>query len=125
MARRIRSLTGEMFWVAGLVPTLRPFVQMLWAAVYDTQRQHAAVRQGRSDARRRPEDLVFLQLIQEPLTWIQRFLQGHHGGLRRVRLLSDRRAEPQWAVRTDASTTGAGGVLFSAAAAVVERPLRA
>ena len=114
MAHGIRSLTGELSWVAGIVPTTRSFAQMLWAAVHSSQRQGQAVRAGTSRARARPDDLIFVRAIKEPLQWFQRFLAGRHGGLQRTRLLVDRSAPPQWAVRTDASTTGAGGILFSA-----------
>ena len=31
---KAQSLAGELSWVAGIVPTVRPFVNMIWAAVY-------------------------------------------------------------------------------------------
>eukprot|EP00435_Cladocopium_sp_Y103_P022183 s718_g5.t1 len=30
----VRSLAGELSWVAGIVPTIRPFANMIWAATY-------------------------------------------------------------------------------------------
>lgn len=33
-----RSLAGELSWVAGIIPTIRPFVNMIWAAVYELAR---------------------------------------------------------------------------------------
>lgn len=102
MVKGMRSLTGELSWVAGIVPTLRPFVHI----------------EGRGAARQRPNDMVFVKQVQRPLTWILRFLEGHHGGLQRQRFCEDQWSQPQWLVtrlvRTDASTTGAGAALFDA-----------
>lgn len=42
----LRSLTGELSWVAGLVPKIRPWVTMLWAACHASDMQHLA-KQGR------------------------------------------------------------------------------
>eukprot|EP00435_Cladocopium_sp_Y103_P043459 s2560_g12.t1 len=108
----MRSLAGELSWIAGLIPTIRPFVNMIWAAIYEMGRQNALVKQGRSGARIRPADAVFAKSVHIPLHWMRLFLQGHHGGLQRVRRVSDRYAMPQWVFRTDASTTGMGGILL-------------
>lgn len=51
-------------------------------------------------------------MVRLPLLWLFKFLEGHHGGLKRLRLVSDRTAPPQWYIRTDASTSGGGGILF-------------
>ena len=109
----VRSLAGELSWVAGLIPTIRPFVNMIWAAIYEMGRQNQDAKQGTSTARMRPADSVFAKSIAVPLTWLHLFLQGHHGGLQRIRRLTDRYAVPQWVVRTDASTTGMGGILLN------------
>lgn len=120
MVQGMRSLAGELSWVAGLIPTIRPFVNMVWAAVYGMDKQSTKVRTGTSAARHRPAGLVFAKTIKLPMLWMQKFLQGHHGGLQRVRWVMDRYSRPQWILRTDASTTGMGGILLDHQA----RPVR-
>ena len=109
-----RSLAGELSWVAGIVPTTRPFVNMIWGAIYGMEAHNLAAKQGKSRGRPRPDGSVLVTMVEMPLTWFRKFLQGEHGGLRRVRLVSDRGHRPQWFVRTDASTTGGGGILLDA-----------
>ncbi len=105
-----RSLAGELSWVAGIIPTIRPFVNMIWAAVYELGRQSAG--DSRPGRHLRPDGSVLAKMVQLPLLWLQKFLEGHHGGLSRLRLVTDRTAPPQWFIRTDASTSGGGGILF-------------
>eukprot|EP00435_Cladocopium_sp_Y103_P029802 s477_g7.t1 len=109
----VRSLAGELSWIAGLVPTIRPFVNMVWAALYgmDTHRHKATT--GQSSARARPVGAVFAKTIRVPMIWMKRFLRGQHGGLQRVRWVADRYAHPQWVIRTDASISGMGGILLN------------
>eukprot|EP00435_Cladocopium_sp_Y103_P060710 s216_g22.t1 len=114
LVQGVRSLAGELSWVAGIVPTIRPFVNMLWAAVYGMDAQQERAKTGASKARARPEGAVFAKTIRTPLQWLAKFLEGQHGGLSRTRLLVDRWARPQWIIRTDASTTGLGGILLDA-----------
>ena len=112
MVSGMRSVAGELSWVAGLIPTIRPFVNMIWAAVYSMEGQSARVTAGNSRARMRPTGMVFSKAIRLPMIWMKKFLQGQHGGLCRTRWLSDRHAQPQWIIRTDASTSGMGGILL-------------
>ena len=77
-------------------------------------KQQEAVKTCKSKARLRPDGSVFAKTIRLPLTWMKQFLLGHHGGLQRTRLLTDRWTRPQWVIRTDASTTGLGGILLDA-----------
>ncbi len=107
-----RSLTGELSWVAGIVPTIRPFVNTLWAAIYSMVHQQQAIVEGRSKARPRPDGSVMASMVRLPLMWLAKFLQGEHGGLKRVRLVQDRLAQVKWILRTDASTSGCGGMLL-------------
>ena len=111
----LRSLTGELSWVAGLVPKIRPWVTMLWAACHAADLQHLAASQGRSKAKQRPRNMVFTNMVAQPLEWLTAFLQGCHGGVERVRWVSDRASRPNLLIRADASTTGMGGVLFGSA----------
>ena len=109
----VRSLAGELSWVAGIVPTTRPFVNMLWGALTGMNAQNEKAR--KSKQRARPVGSVLAPMIQLPLTWFQKFLNGEQGGLQRIRLLRDRFAYPSGIIRTDASTTGAGGILLTPA----------
>ena len=114
----VRSLAGELSWVAGIVPTTRPFVNMIWAALTGMNLQNLRARE--KGHRQRPEGSVLAPMIRLPLTWFLRFLKGENGGLKRTRLTRDRQAHPSWIIRTDASTTGAGGILLTAEG----RPMR-
>lgn len=114
LLKEARSLAGELSWVAGVVPTTRPFVNMIWGAIYGMEAHNNAAKQGQSKARPRPDGSVLVSMVEMPLVWFKKFLQGEHGGLRRVRLVRDLTAKPQWFVRTDASTTGGGGILLDA-----------
>lgn len=104
----IRSLAGELSWVAGIIPSVRPFVNMIWAATYAMDKPQPWF----SKVRKRPPDAVFAKMVRLPFKWLRAFLEGNHGGLTRKRLLWDRHAPAQWSVRTDASTTGLGGILL-------------
>eukprot|EP00435_Cladocopium_sp_Y103_P055366 s342_g18.t1 len=56
LVQGVRSLAGEVSWVAGIVPTtIRPFVNMLWAAVYGMDAQQESAKAGASKARARPD----------------------------------------------------------------------
>ena len=105
MTRKLDSIAGELSWVAGIVPRLRPFVRMLYGAIHSMH--------GAQGGRDRPKDLIFLKTVEFPLTWLQKFFKGHLGGLRRVHHLSDTLTLPSLKIRTDASTTGVGAILFS------------
>ena len=98
----LRPLTGELAWMAGFVPRARPWVTMLWGAITETDR--AAAKHPR------PAGAVLRPLVIKPLTWLRAFLTGHHGGL--VQNYSvDQPRQPTYVIRTDASTTGMGGIL--------------
>lgn len=113
LIKNARSTAGELSWVASIIPTIRPFVNMLWAAVYAMDRQNTSDQHtGRN--RLRPDGSVFAKAVHLPFSWLRQFLKGHHGGLQRVRLLADRWTSPNWTLRTDASTTGFGGILLDA-----------
>ena len=105
MTRKLDSVAGELSWVAGIVPRLRPFVRMLYGAVHGMH--------GASGSRNRPKDLVFLKTVEFPLVWLEKFFRKHLGGLIRIHHLCDTLALPSLKIRTDASTTGVGAILSS------------
>ena len=102
MVHNIRSLAGELSWVAGIIPSVRPFVHMIWAATYAMDRPQAAPSRVR---KRQPDTVIFTKMVKLPFKWLKAFLEGNHGGLTRKRLLWDRHAPAQWSVRTDAPTS--------------------
>eukprot|EP00435_Cladocopium_sp_Y103_P016613 s3999_g4.t1 len=75
----VRSLAGELSWIAGLVPTIRPFVNMVCAALYGMDNQRNKARTGQSAARARPVGTVFAKAIRLPMIWMKR-----NGGTRPV-----------------------------------------
>lgn len=106
LIKNVRSMAGELL-------TIRPFVNMLRAAVYAMDTQNS-VERGRNRPRVRPDGSVFAKAVQLLFACLAKFLAGQHGGLQRVRLLSDRWTVPRWTIRADASTTGFGGILLDA-----------
>ena len=102
----VRSLAGECSWVAGIIPRLRPFVSMLWAAAHACEEQACASG--------KPKHLVYHNMVASPLQWMRLFFSGQKGSLVRDHLLADRWQCVRYLVRTDASTTGLGAVLICA-----------
>ena len=103
----LRHLAGELSWMAGIVPRIRPFVSHLWAALAEADQAKA------TGARRlRPKDSVFLRQVSHALRWLLSFLSSEEGGISRKRLVEDLRAPLTHLVRTDASTSGMGGILL-------------
>ena len=106
LVKGLRSLAGELSWVAGLVPQVRPWVTMLWAAVT------TMLSPAPPGTRQRPRGTVFMPMVERPLLWIRSFLRGERGGISRHHALRPLK-QVQFHVRTDASTTGFGGILLS------------
>ena len=107
---RVQSLAGLLSWVAGIVPRLRPFVRPLWAAVAASGAPRAQ-RHGGS----LPAGAAFTGQIRRALQWILRWLEVAATPLltRQFPLLG-REQPARCIIRTDASTTGMGAILFDA-----------
>ena len=89
-----------------MIPRARPFVASLWGAITD-----AKVAEPKAEGtRRRPKDLFFIRRIDHPISWLTA-LVGSPDRLTRTFLLSQRRQSIKWAIRTDASPFGMGGIL--------------
>ena len=57
----LRSLAGQMSWIAGIAPRVRPFNSHLWASLTEMDKQHVSAT---SSARKRPKDLLtYVMLI--------------------------------------------------------------
>ena len=107
----LRPLAGELSWVAGIAPRVRPFVSSLWASLHDGKRESS---NRKTQTRIRPKDAIFLRQVDHALIWIQKFLEGECGPLKRTFSLSERNATPIFHLRGDASTSGMGDILLDA-----------
>jgi len=95
----VRSYCGKLSFVAGMVPVLRPFLSIIWAAL--------------SSKSRLPPNLVHCRRFHVALDWFMALFQGIHGPLVR-----DFPLHQQWSpagdyIATDACPWGFAGVLFS------------
>jgi len=95
----VRSYCGKLSFVAGMVPVLRPFLSIIWAAL--------------SSKSRLPPNLVHCRRFHVALDWFLALFKGIHGPLVR-----DFPLHQQWApagdyIATDACPWGFAGVLFS------------
>ena len=90
----LRPLAGELSWVAGIVPRMRPFVSNLWAAIHETHNEQTRASRGDSKARARPKDAVFLRRVDHSLRWLHKFFKGEVGPVRRTYTLKERGATP-------------------------------
>ena len=71
MTAGLASLAGGASWVAGIVPSVRTFVTMLYGAVHEAERREDAPAE---ETRKRPRTLTFAKQVEFPLRWIQAFL---------------------------------------------------
>ena len=96
--RVLRAFCGKLSFVAGMVPLLRPFVRMVWAALASTSRL--------------PAELVHVRKFLIALEWLTALFRGFHGPLVRTFNLKDAKADDGDYLSTDASPWGFAGVLF-------------
>jgi len=94
----VRSYCGKLSFVAGMVPVLRPFLSMLWAAL--------------SSKSRLPSTLVHCRRFHVALDWLRALFKGIHGPLVRSFPLLQRWAPAGDYIATDACPWGFAGVLF-------------
>ncbi len=98
--KELHSLVGKLSYCAGLLITLRPFLQTLWAALYSDQPMGS------------PPSTVWTKQIAPTLQWIDTFFTGAVGGIERYfRLDAYLRQGPTIEIGTDASPWGLGGWL--------------
>jgi hypothetical protein len=96
----LHSLVGKLSHCAGLLITLRPFLQALWAALFSDQPTGS------------PPGTVWTKQIAATLQWIDAFFTGAIGGIERFfRLDAYLRQGPTIEIGTDASPWGLGGWL--------------
>ena len=96
---KLRSFTGKCQPMASILYIWRPFVHMLYGALYADP---STCRPG----------LVWTKQIQLPLDWISTFLQEHNGDLvRTMDVDSHFRRGRKVEITTDASPYGIGGFI--------------
>ena len=98
--RELRSYVGKCQSMASLLFTWRPFLSMLWAALYC------------EDTGGAPSNCIWTKQILEPLTWISEFLTQEHGCVYRIFECDTffNRGD-KVILYFDASTTGFGSVM--------------
>ena len=116
-SREVRKLAGKCGFVAGLVPTMNPFIRSLWkmganrgAGRANDTSPPGAMPQGRR-GRALPTHLVFVSQIKRDLTWIAAFMARQRGTLTRVHPWTKLPESKRMRVSVDASPWGIGGVL--------------
>ena len=100
-ARELRSYTGALSFVAGLVPHLRPFLASFWSVLS----RHAVTSEGLhvKEARK----LIHVRRIRPALRWVRALLSG---GPAIEKIFYARPPTTDLEIVTDASPWGIGGV---------------
>ncbi|CAE7848405.1 unnamed protein product, partial [Symbiodinium necroappetens] len=100
-ARELRSYTGALSFVAGLVPHLRPFLASFWSVLS----RHAVTSEGLpvKEARK----LIHIRRIRPALRWVRALLSG---GPTIEKIFYARPPRTDLEIVTDASPWGIGGV---------------
>ena len=96
--RSIRAYCGKLSFIGGMVPYIRPFLSMLWAAL--------------SSSSRLPSNLIHCRQLMVALDWLHALLLGRHGPLVRMFPLQVHWAADGDYIATDACPWGFAGVLF-------------
>jgi hypothetical protein len=96
--RSVRSFCGKLSFIGGMVPYIRPFLSMVWAALASTSRL--------------PPSLVHCRQFRIALDWLHALLVGRHGPLVRTFALEEVWSPDGDYIATDACPWGFAGVLF-------------
>ena len=91
--RTLRTITGKLSFVAGLVPQMRPFLSPLWAvsaggSTDDGPAGEAPASSGRRLNKGLPVHLVHVSRVRDALCWARALLLKEAGSLTRVHPLS-------------------------------------
>ena len=103
-SRALRSYTGSLSFVAGLVPHLRPFLTSFWAALS----RHVLADDG--TALKRYRQLVHVKRIRPALKWVRALMSGAPGPLERTFYAFPENTDLE--IVTDASPWGLGGIVW-------------
>ena len=98
--RRLRSFAGKCQSMAAVLYTWRPFVHMLYGAIYAPQCPAL------------PNGMLYTKQIDQPVSWIVSFLKGHEKGIVRVMDVDTHyRRGDSVDITADASPYGMGSIL--------------
>ena len=95
LRRDLCAATGRLEWMAGMLPQLRPFAQMFWAAL-------ASDGAGANH--------VWMRQVHLAVQWFEAFLQAHSGLISRVVRADPPNTRP--VIAFDASVFGGGAILW-------------
>ena len=114
--RTLRSITGKLSFVAGLVPQLRPFLSPLWAisagiSTNDGTPEGTAVPNALFQKHGLPKHLVHVNRVKGALSWALALLRREAGALTRVHPMTPTQPHHILGLTTDASPWGMGAVL--------------
>ncbi len=114
--RTLRSITGKLSFVAGLVPQMRPFLSPLWAvsagnATREGTSLGALASGGSSRTDGLPHHLFHVNRVKGALLWALALLRKEAGALSRVHPLVPTPPHLILGLTTDASPWGLGAVL--------------
>ena len=111
--RSLKSTTGKLSWIAGIVPRSRWTVSILYGVIADHERDVASGAEARrAAAREDPRDksgMVHVSRVALAREWLLKMLATQE--IWRARQVPLVEAPPQWALTTDASPLGVGAVL--------------
>jgi hypothetical protein len=93
----VQRLAGQLSWVGGIAPQLRPFTRQLWGGLSSPVRANMRQKNGKK--------LIFLKQIAGALEWTLKFTKGFRNGLQRTYKVTDEEA-PGVYIEFDASIYG-------------------
>ena len=96
--RAVRAYCGKLSCIGGMVPFVRPFLGMVWAALSSTSSL--------------PVNLIHCRQFKVALDWLHALLQGRHGPLVRTFPLHVIVADEGDYIATDACPWGFAGILY-------------
>ena len=112
-ASKLRSLAGRLSFMAGIIPTLKPFLGELWAAIAESVVRDLVTSRSSTSRKKQkqlPDGTIWKRQVAHSLRWIEAFLLQTNCKLQRV-FVVDRDSVTRWSIWTDASPWGVGAVL--------------
>ena len=111
--KELRSVTGRLSWIAGILPRLRWAVSMFYGTLYAVLREDPSVEEKRAADRsdkRVKKRLIPVKRLGVAITWLKLALEDSRKLMvRRIPLDTNK---TRWAITTDASPQGLGGILL-------------
>lgn len=111
--KELRSLTGRLSWVAGTLPRLRWAVSMCYGTLQAVLKEDPSIEEKRAAERadKRPKKkLIPVKRLGVALPWLRAALSDSRRLM--VRRIPLDTSKTRWAITTDASPQGVGGILL-------------